>query len=175
MQKTTTVELAYVPTTADTTGAVRARRRATSAGRRQSGIILACAIIVLGDLVLASTAAKGPHLGSTVICLAALALFIGLYAFGPVLRGRRIHRMVAGQGEFRAVVSDAGVRLTSRDSEATYRWPMITRYVETATLFVLLTPDKHGVGMLVLPKRGAAEPADADRLRAVLDRNADRI
>ncbi|MET8418124.1 YcxB family protein [Streptomyces sp. NPDC005134] len=70
-------------------------------------------------------------------------------------------------------MGDAGVRLTSRDSETTYRWPMITRYAED-TLFVLMTHDKHSVGIIVLPKRGSAKPADVDRLLAILDRNAQR-
>ncbi|MEU8986798.1 YcxB family protein [Streptomyces sp. NPDC048558] len=83
--------------------------------------------------------------------------------------------MVAPQGEFRAVVGEAGVRLTSQDSETTFRWPMITRYAETDTLFVLMTPDKHSVGIVVLPKRGAAIPPDVDRLRAMLDRYATRV
>ncbi|MEU0967352.1 YcxB family protein [Streptomyces sp. NPDC005917] len=175
MQETSTVELAYVPTTADATGALRARIRATSAGRLQSGIFLAGAIVVLGALVVTFTGPKGPHLGLTVLCLAALALLIGMHLLVPALQGRQVHRMVAPQGEFRAVVGDVGVRLTSHDSEATYRWPMITRYTETDTLFVLMTPDKHSVGIVVLPKRGTAKPADVDQLRAILDRNANRV
>ncbi|MGW5277731.1 YcxB family protein [Streptomyces sp. NPDC004044] len=174
MQETSTVELAYVPTTADATGALRARMRVTPAGRRQSGIILASTIVVLGALVVNFTGPRGPSLGSTVLCLAALALFMGMYVFLPALQGRQVHRMVAPQGEFRALVGDAGVRLTSRDCETTYRWPMITRYAEADTLFVLMTPDKHSVGIVVLPKRGVAKPADVDRLRAILDRNAER-
>jgi hypothetical protein len=175
VQETSAVELAYLPMIADATGAIRARMRATPAGRLQSGIILASAIVVLGALVVNFTGPKGPSLGLTVLCLAALALFIGVYLLIPALQGRQVHRMVAPQGEFRAVVDDCGVRLTSRDSETMHRWPMLTRYTETDELFVLTTPDKHGVGIVVLPKRGAAGPADVDRLRAVLDRNATRV
>ncbi|MFE0251783.1 YcxB family protein [Streptomyces sp. NPDC059010] len=175
VQERSTVELAYVPTTADATGALRTRTRATPAGRLQSGIILAGAIVVLGALLVTLTLPKGPHLGLTVLCLAALALLISLHVLVPALQARQVHRMVAPQGEFRAVVGEAGVRLTSQDSETTFRWPMITRYAETDTLFVLMTPDKHSVGIVVLPKRGAAIPPDVDRLRAILDRNAARV
>ncbi|MFD0009196.1 YcxB family protein [Streptomyces sp. NPDC127178] len=83
--------------------------------------------------------------------------------------------MVAPQGEFRAVVDDTGVRVTSRDSETIHRWPMITRYAETDALYVLMTPDKYSVGIVVLPKRGAPEPADVDRLRVILDQHATRV
>ncbi|MGW4759341.1 YcxB family protein [Streptomyces chartreusis] len=175
MQETSTVELAYVPTTADATGAIRARMRATPAGRLQSGIILASAIVVLGAFAVSFTGPKGPSLRVTVLCLAALALCIGVYVLVPALQGRQVYRMVAPQGEFRAVVDDTGVRVTSRDSETMHRWPMITRYAETDALYVLMTPDKYSVGIVVLPKRGAAEPADVDRLRVILDQNATRV
>jgi hypothetical protein len=42
--------------------------------------------------------------GSTVLCLAALALFIGMHVLVPTLKGRQIHKMVAPQGEFQAIV-----------------------------------------------------------------------
>ncbi|GAA3578858.1 hypothetical protein GCM10022295_70360 [Streptomyces osmaniensis] len=35
-------------------------------------------------------------------------------------------------------------------------------------MVALMTPDKHSVGIVVLPKRGVAEPADAERLRVIL-------
>ncbi|MGI8335825.1 YcxB family protein [Actinomadura scrupuli] len=172
MQETSAVELAYLPTTADAVGAIRARMRATPSGRLQNGILLAGAIIVLGVLVTNLTGSREP--GSTVRCLAGLALLIGMYVLLPTLRGRRVYRMVATQGEFQAIVDTSGVRVTSRDTETRYQWPMLTRYAETDELFVLMTPDKHGIGFVVLPKRGAATPADLDRLQAVLDRNSTR-
>ena len=175
MQETSAVQLAYVPTTADVVGAIRVRMRATPAGRLQHGVLLACGIVILGALALDFMLPGEPRLGLTVLCLAALALIIGVYALVPTLQGRQVYRMVAPQGEFRAAVDDGGVRVASRDSETTYRWPMVTRYAETDELFVLMTPDKYGVGIVVLPKRGAAEPAVVDRLRTVLDRNATRV
>ncbi|NUK88038.1 YcxB family protein [Streptomyces lunaelactis] len=175
MQATSAVELAYLPTTADAAGAIRARMRATPAGRLQNGVLLAGAVVLLGALALNFAAPGEPSPRSTVVCLAALALIGGMYVLVPTLQARQVHQMVAPQGEFQAVVDDGGVRVTSRDSETTYRWPMLTRYTETDALFVLMTPDKYGVGLVVLPKRGAAEPADVERLRAVLDRNATRI
>ncbi|GII30548.1 YcxB family protein [Planotetraspora mira] len=170
MQEPSSVELAYLPTTADAVGAIRARRRTS---RLWNGVLLASAIVVLSVLILNFMGPRKP--GSTVLCLAALALFIGMHVLVPTLKGRQIHKMVAPQGEFQAIVDDSGVRVTSRDSEMTFRWPMLTRYAETDELFVLMTPDKYRVAFVVLPKRGVAEPADVDRLHAVLNRNATRV
>jgi hypothetical protein len=176
VEETSEVALAYLPTTADAVGAIRARTRTAPLGRLHKGVLLACSIVVLGVLVLNFAWLRDP--GVTVACLAALALYallIGVSVLNPVLVGRQVHRMLAPQGEFQAVVDDSGVRVTSRDSELAFRWPMLTRYIETDELFVLMTSDKRGVGIVVLPKRGAAEPADADRLKAGLDRNATRV
>ena len=110
-----------------------------------------------------------------VLSLSALALVAGMYLLVPALQGRQVHRMIAPQGEFQAVVDDSGVRVASRYSETTYRWPMLTRYTETDELFVLLTPDRYGIGIVVLPKRGASEPVDVDRLRDLLNLHATRV
>ncbi|MFI6107636.1 YcxB family protein [Streptomyces sp. NPDC051310] len=169
------VELTYLPVLADAVGAIRARAKATPAGRLQNGITLACGLLILGALVLNLTGRKGPGLGATVFCVAALAFFLGLYALVPGLQGQQLHRMYASQGEFRVVVDDDGVRQFSRDLDMTYRWPALPRYTETDELFVLLTGDRHGVGMAILPKRGTANPADVDRLRAILNRSITRM
>ncbi|GAB7029091.1 hypothetical protein JCM4914_05520 [Streptomyces platensis subsp. malvinus] len=162
------MELAYLPTVADAVAAIRARTRATPAGRLQNGVVIASGVVVLQALAVACLGPKGPSLRLTVLCLTALALVVGVYLLVPTLQGRQIHRMLAPQGEFQAVVDSSGVRMSSRDSDTTYRWPMLTRYAETDALFVLMTPDKYGVGMVVLPKRGAADPEDIDRLRSLL-------
>ncbi|MFF9869656.1 YcxB family protein [Streptomyces sp. NPDC013953] len=170
-----TVELAYVPVLADAVGAIRARAKGTPSGRLQNGILLACGLLMLGALVLNLIGRRGPGIGGTVFCVVALAFFLGLYVLVPGLQGQQMHRMYAAQGEFRVVVDDDGVRQFSRDLDMTYRWPALPRYTETDELFVLLTGDRHGVGMAILPKRGIAAPADIDRLRAILDGNITRI
>jgi hypothetical protein len=175
MQETSAVELAYLPTTADAVGAIRARMRATPSGRRQKRMLVASAILVLGALVLNFTVPREPDFTSTALCVAALALVVCMYVLVPTILGRQVHRMIASQGEFQAIVDDSGIRVTSRDTETAFQWPMLTRYAETNELFVLMTPDKHGVGIVVLPKRGAVEPADVDRLQAILDRNTTRV
>ncbi|MGW1539385.1 hypothetical protein ACWCPM_03685 [Streptomyces sp. NPDC002309] len=46
--------------------------------------------------------------------------------------------------------------------------------METPRLFVLLGGDR-AAGLAVLPKRGAQNAADVDRLRAILDGNLKRL
>ncbi|GAA2477150.1 YcxB family protein [Streptomyces gobitricini] len=169
------VELTYVPVLADAVGAIRARAKRTPAGRLQNGVLLACALFMLGSLVLNLTGPKGPSAGGTVLCLVVLLFILGVYVLVPGLQGQQVHRMYATQDEFRAIVDEDGVRQFSRDLDMTYRWPLMSRYTETDELFVLLTGDRYGVGIAFLPKRGIAGPEGVDRLRAILDANISRI
>ncbi|WP_137989403.1 YcxB family protein [Streptomyces vilmorinianum] len=170
-----TVELTYLPVVSDATEALRARMRATPAGRLQNAVLIGAGGLMSLALVLTLTGPKGPSLGGAGICLLGLVLIACMYAMIPSLQGRQVHRMFAPQGEFRGFVDGSGVRVVSRESDTTYRWTMLTRYAETRDLFVLLTPDKYGIGLAVLPKRGVAHPAEVDRLRAVLDRYSTRV
>ena len=133
-QETRAVELAYVPAPEDAVAALRARMRTTPAGRLQNGILVASGLVILQALVLSFTGPRGPSLRSTVLCLSGLAVVAGVYPLVPTLQGRQVHRVYAAQGAFRAVVDDSGVRVVSRYSDTTYRWPMLTRYAETAEL-----------------------------------------
>ncbi|ORT61870.1 YcxB family protein [Streptomyces sp. CB03238] len=169
------VELTYQPVVADAVGAIRARSRATPSGRLQNGILLASGLLVTGSFGMGFFGPKGHTLGSVVVYGVFLAFIIGLYVLVPRLMGRQVHRMYATQPEFRAVVGDDGVRQFSRDLDMTYRWGALPRYTETGELFVLLTGDRHGVGVVILPKRGIADPDGVDRLRAILDRNITRM
>ncbi|MFC7221273.1 YcxB family protein [Streptomyces polyrhachis] len=174
MRESTAVELAYIPTAADAVGAIRARARVTRLGRLTRRTYLACTLVMLPTLAVHLTVPDDPDPVLTALSLVLLLLCPTMHFLPPYLQGKQIYRMVAEQGEFRTVVDDTGMRMVSRDSETTYHWPMIGRYTETETLFVLLTPDKHGVGIVILPKRGATGPADLTRLRTTLDRNTAR-
>ncbi|MFE9930197.1 YcxB family protein [Streptomyces sp. NPDC005533] len=52
-------------------------------------------------------------------------------------------------------------------------WRIFPWYFETDEFFAVKTKNTRGV--FVLPKRGAQDPADVDRVRALLDRNLRRI
>ncbi|NWF29986.1 YcxB family protein [Streptomyces sp. PKU-EA00015] len=169
-----TVALRYEPTVADMAGALNARMRATPSGRRTRRLLLFAGVMGIG--VVALQAAVGD--GDLTVLVAGVALTV--LAFGslyllPSLQARQLHPLAARQGEFGAVVDDTGIRLTTRDSTSTTKWEMYPRYAETDELFVLLTADKHSVGVMVLPKRGVSAPDDVDRLRALLDEHVRRV
>jgi hypothetical protein len=48
-------------------------------------------------------------------------------------------------------------------------------YRETHEVFALFSGDHNARLLTLLPKRGLADPADADRLRAILDRHLTRV
>lgn len=53
-------------------------------------------------------------------------------------------------------------------------WKLFSAYAETPELFVLIGGPRAGC-LAALPKRGAEEPADIDRLREILGRNLRRL
>lgn len=100
-------------------------------------------------------------------------------AFWGVARGlrtmaRRMFSMMEPYGQCRVVADDRGAVTTGERASFSMDWPVFREYLETPGLFVLLGGDRAtGVGLL--PKRGAQDPADVDRLRAILDRNLKRL
>ncbi|MDV9188168.1 YcxB family protein [Streptomyces sp. SR27] len=162
--------LAYSPDLGDVKEAVRVRLRATVWWRllrwtAWGGGVLA--FLVAGLALLPPS----PEPGTTALLLALGLLAVGCAEAQPWLTARIVFRLIRSQGDATAVVGEDGARWTSRDTETTIRWGLLPRYVETPRLFVLLTAQQSGTGFAYLPKRGLAGPADADRLRAILDRN----
>ncbi|MFI0989846.1 YcxB family protein [Streptomyces exfoliatus] len=166
------VELVYSAELAEVNEAVRVRLRATRWWRLLRWTARgACALSVL---------VAGFALVSGDPAEAVLLAFLGLVAVAaaelvPWATAQSLFRLIGSQGEARAVVGEDGGRWTSRDTDTTIRWALLTRYVETPRLFVLFTDRTSGTGLAYLPKRGLADPADADRLRAILDRNTVRV
>jgi hypothetical protein len=100
-------------------------------------------------------------------------------AFWATVRGlrtmaRRMFSVVEPYGQCRMVADDRGVVSTGERVSFTVDWAVFRDYLETPGLFVLLGGDR-AAGVAVLPKRGAQNPADIDRLRAILDRNLKRL
>ncbi|MFF4866337.1 YcxB family protein [Streptomyces sp. NPDC001231] len=163
------VELTYRPTVADIAAALRARVRNSSAGRfRRRVLVYILAVMVVGALL--STADAGRH-DTPWRLYSALGVFVAVMTAVPWLQARQVHRLSERQGDVRAAVDDAGIRLTTAHSSATLDWHLYPRYVETSGLFVLLSADRTAVGVVALPKRGVAHPENVERLRAILDRN----
>jgi hypothetical protein len=163
------VELAYRPTVDDLAAVIRTRAKSTRAGRfRRRMLIYTLVVAAVG--VLLSTLGDGHRDTPWHLYLAPVALVAYMTAV-PRLLARRLHRFSERQGDFRAVVDDTGICLTTAHSSATFDWHLYPRYAETPELFVLLSADKSAVGFGVLPKRGLSNPEDADRLRAIFGRH----
>lgn len=164
------VELAYLPSVADFTSALRARRRISRAGRTRFWVVGVAALFVLAQAAVALAGhrvAKFPLIW--IVCT------VVLLSLTPWLQARQVFRLAERQGTFRVVVTDAGVTVTTDNTTTSVNWVAQPRYRETADVFALFSADRNAVGFTVLPKRGVQHPADVDRLRALLDRNLTRV
>ncbi|MEV4939028.1 YcxB family protein [Streptomyces zaomyceticus] len=168
------LELVYPAVYADVAEAVRVRLRATRwwpalrwAARGAGALTLLAAAVAL-------FLPREPKPGTAVELLLLGLVAVGAAELVPWGTARSVFLMARSQGEVRAVVDEDGGRWITRDTDVRVRWAMLPRYVETPRLFVLLTARRNGTGFAYLPKSGFADPADADRLRAVLDRNTRR-
>ncbi|GHG01518.1 YcxB family protein [Streptomyces filamentosus] len=169
------IELAYLPALADVREAVRVTLDAARWWRALRLLAYGAAALALLvaalELLLPGEPDPGTVAGMAGLGAAAVA---AVHLMGWAV-ARAFFLSVRAQGEARAVVDAEGGRWAARDTEQVIRWAMLPRYAETDRLFVLLTPRKTGSGFAYLPKHGLADPADADRLRALLDRHSNRI
>ncbi|MEV5970849.1 YcxB family protein [Streptomyces sp. NPDC051921] len=168
------MELVYTPTRADIADAVRVQTRHGSFRLLRWLLPVAAALAFLA-VALLLTGPGEPDTGGAVLMGALGLLSAVLVPLSRLLTTRQLYAMIARQGEHRARVDEAGVRWTSQDCEVVAGWQLTPRYAETPTQFVLFSGDKGRVGLAALPKRALADAADVDRLRALLDRNIDRI
>lgn len=167
------VEFVYEITVPDLADSLNARLRATPSGRRTRWLLRVAGVV--GAVWLVGLTFGDPVYTELLPPAAFLVVGFGLTPVVHFLQARQVHAVASRQGPFRATATDEGIRLVSRDSDTLHRWAMYTRCAETDTVFVLLTGDKHGVGMLTLPKRGATTADGADRLRALLDGHVERV
>ncbi|MEZ3181118.1 YcxB family protein [Streptomyces pimonensis] len=167
----TAVEFVYRPTAADFEEALRARARRSPAGRAQAlmaplmAVIIVVVLGVLLDVMLP-------------VWIVWLVLSSVIASWGTV-RGlrtmaRRMFSMVEPYGQCRMVADDRSAVTTGERASFSMDWTVFREYLETPGLFVLLGGDR-AAGVALLPKRGAQDPADVDRLRAILDRNLKRL
>ncbi|MFE7235582.1 YcxB family protein [Streptomyces sp. NPDC002405] len=167
----TAVEFVYRPTAADFEEALRARARRSPAGRAQAlmaPLMAAIGVVVfsvLGDVPLP-------------VWIISLVLCMAIASWGTV-RGlrtmaRRMFSMVESYGQCRTVADDRGAATTGERASFSMDWTVFREYLETPGLFVLLGGDR-AAGVALLPKRGVQDPADVDRIRAILDRNLKRL
>ncbi|MGW5396627.1 hypothetical protein [Streptomyces sp. NPDC003952] len=169
-----TVEIVFRCTTADVAGALRARDAHTAAGRRKRWAFPLAGTFGLGVGALVMVT-DGAVTGPPLALLACGVLLWTIALFGAQLQARAFRGLLAKAGETRAVIDGSGAFVATASSHTRIGWAAQPTYVETADLFVMLSDDKGAVAMTVLPKRGIRPPADADALRAILDRNLRRL
>ncbi|MFD7837317.1 hypothetical protein [Streptomyces sp. NPDC059761] len=168
------VELVYRTTEADFARALRLRGSRTAPARLKKWLfplvgtlcLIAAVLLLTGD-------------GRDVARAAGfLVAGVFLWVHGPLtprLQARAFRGLLEKTGETRAVIDGSGVVLTATACDTRIGWAAQPTYGETDDLFVMLSDDKAAVSMTVLPKRGAQDPADIDRLRAILDANLRRL
>ncbi|MFD7142487.1 YcxB family protein [Streptomyces sp. NPDC059919] len=161
----------YEPAFEDFRGAVRARARRTGAGRAETALVP----LVTTGVMVGFALFRGFLPGLVAVC-AVLGLGAGAFGVSRGRRGmaRRLHGVMAAYGQCRTVVDERGTATTGRTMSYTGDWTLFTHWAETPELFVLLGGPRASC-LAVLPKRGAEEPADVDRLRGILDRNLRRL
>lgn len=161
------VQLVYRPQAADTWVGLRVRQRI-----KRWGLVLRSVFLALwvGQWLLLTISRGSVDVVATVLCLSGV-LVVGGYSR---LQAAQVQRVVAGQGEYRTVVSTAGFTTSTDHSTLIQKWSVLQGYRETPGHFVLLSRDPSILCLEVLPKRGLSTPDDVDRLRALLDRHSVR-
>ena len=167
----TAVEFVYRLTVEDFEEALRARARRTVAGGVQ---ILMPPLVVMVAVVVTAVLRDE----SVPVLIITLVVGVAVTSWRAV-RGlrtmaRRLSSVMEPYGECRMVADDRGVATTGERASITVDWTAFRQYLETPGLFVLLGGDR-ATSVTVLPKRGAQDDADVDRLRVILDRNLKRL
>jgi hypothetical protein len=165
------VELEYQPVMQDFTGVLRERQRLR---RRAWTRYMALGLVTVAWLLNALVAVAGTEKPNWFLLIFMPALLV-LLLLTPRLQARAFLRLAVRNGTYRATVTDAGLTMTTDNSTTTVKWRAQPRYRETKDAFFTYSDDKNASCFTVLPKRGLRSPADADRLREILDRNQTRV
>lgn len=161
------VEFVYRPTAADFGEALRARASRTAAGRGQVLVMLLA--VVLPAVLFVLVAGLGP-LASVLVPVLSLGVMVVALVLGMRAQARRLFSIVEPYGECRMVADERGAVSTGERASFTTEWSVYSGHLETPRLFVLFGGER-AAGIAVLPKRGAQDPADVERLRGILGRS----
>lgn len=169
MTADTSVKLTYVVTWREISDGMKIQMRRSPAGRwvfRVWWVLIA----LLGLLSLANLLTRGVDAAYVdlwmfplTVCLVAIAIR-WLTALALLAYARHL-------GEHRVTVDADGISTVSERHTNETSWKFYGRSVESRRVFVLLTPDVWGTGMLILPKRGLATPQDSELLRSLIARH----
>uniref|UniRef100_A0AAU2JQN1 YcxB family protein n=1 Tax=Streptomyces sp. NBC_00049 TaxID=2903617 RepID=A0AAU2JQN1_9ACTN len=160
------IVLDYRPTADDYRTALRAWSFGTWPGRRE--LILPTVMALTGVLLYALVRGFDPGVSSIATGLVLITAVAGTIR-GRKRMARRSYARVEPHGDCRTMLNESGVSTTGAGGPdaSEVAWPSLSGYCETPELFVLAV--RRGGGFLALPKRGAADPADLARVRALLD------
>ncbi|MER6114929.1 YcxB family protein [Streptomyces sp. A0642] len=166
MAADTPVRLTYVVTWREISDGLKLQMRHSPAGRWCHRVLWTLAAF-LGFVIVANLLTRGVDSVSAgvwrFLLIACLLLVVFRWLMALALLGYARHL-----GEHRVTIDPSGIRtVTERHTNET-GWQFYGRCVESRRVFVLLTPDIWGTGVLVLPKRGLDDPQDADRLRDLM-------
>lgn len=162
--------LTYTPTAADVRDGLKVQTRA--AGRLVPGT--ARFNILLFGMLVGIVFLAGRLFGARFTALDLVLLVpVAVLVFGLVtwLQHRAHQRVAEAHGTLEMSFDDSGVTVVSATSRTENGWAAYGRYVETPKAFILLSPGRSAMIFTALPKRGLSDPADVDRLRALLDRH----
>ncbi|MBT2383537.1 YcxB family protein [Streptomyces sp. ISL-11] len=163
----------YELTAADIRSGLRARTRSVPRARALR-VLLPLAYVVFATLLLVAAGGPGGLRGRDWGPLGVGAWCVLAVLFLPVLQARAFHRTARLQGPTRTTVAAGGIAGASARSSQSMAWSLFARYAETKDVFMLLSADKGGNCLVVLPKRALTAPGDVDRLRALLDAHLPR-
>ncbi|MFI9238587.1 YcxB family protein [Streptomyces sp. NPDC053079] len=163
----------YELTPADIRSGLQGRTRAVRSARLQR-VLLPVGYALFATALIAPNGPAGVELKDW-IALAVGAVMVLLILVMPVVQARAFHKTARLQGRMRTTVDAGGLSGASAQSSQRMAWPLFGRYVERGDVFVLLSADKRGGCMSILPKRALAAPGDVDRLRALLDAHLARV
>ncbi|MGN9821754.1 YcxB family protein [Streptomyces sp. SD11] len=164
----TVVELTYRPQSADTLVGLQVRGRIKRAGLLLRG---ASFLLVVGQWLVSTVVRGRVDVFSTAVLLLVVLMLWGY----PRLQAAQVQRLVGWQGEYRVTVSPAGIHCRNDHATLIQKWSFFQGYRETSDHFVLLSRDPNIMCLDVLPKRGAHEARDLERLRAILDQYTPRV
>ncbi|MEV7994992.1 hypothetical protein AB0O67_24705 [Streptomyces sp. NPDC086077] len=160
------VQLTYVVTWREISDGLKIQLRHSPVGRWLHRGLWAAAVL-LGAVITANLLTRGvdaPGVGLwKVLAIAWLSLvaFRWLMALALLAYARHL-------GEHRVTVDESGIQTVSVRHTLHTGWGFYGRAVEGRRVFVLLTPDVWGTGVMILPKSGLGSPQESERLWSLI-------
>ncbi|MFD4699241.1 YcxB family protein [Streptomyces niveus] len=169
MTADTSVKLTYVVTWREISEGLKMQMRHSPVGRWCYRVLWGlCALLALlsvANLLTRGVGAAGLEVWRFLLtaCLFVIAIR-WLTALALLAYARHL-------GEHRVTVDADGISIVSERHTHHTNWSFYGRSAESRRVFVLLTPDVWGTGVMVLPKRGLSDPQDSERLRSLFTKH----